>query len=156
MSEGGIGWIPFLLDRIDRHVSNHSWTGLDFGGLNGTELFQKNFLGCFITDPSTLALAGRIGVDSIAWECDYPHSDSTWPVSPESLLGEIDGAGLPDEVTDKVTWQNACRFFRFDPFINRTKEEATVRALRALNPDVDTTTTSRKEYKARYEAQVGS
>jgi len=156
MSEGGIGWIPFLLDRIDRHVSNHSWTGLDLGGLSGTDLFRKNFLGCFITDPSTLQLAERIGVDSIAWECDYPHSDSTWPVSPELLMGEIEGAGLSDEVIEKVTWENACRFFRFDPFTHRTKDEATVRALRALNPGLDVSITSRKEYKARYEARVGS
>ena len=25
LSEGGIGWIPFYLDRVDRHVQNHSW-----------------------------------------------------------------------------------------------------------------------------------
>ena len=116
MSEGGIGWIPFLLDRIDRHISNHSWTGLDFGGLNGTELFRKNFLGCFITDPSALHLVDRIGVEAIAWECDYPHSDSTWPTSPEALMGEVEAAHLSDPVINQITWENACRFFRFDPF----------------------------------------
>ena len=29
LSEGGIGWIPFYLDRLDRHVDNQRWTGLD-------------------------------------------------------------------------------------------------------------------------------
>ena len=30
-SEGGIGWIPFLMDRVDRHYDNQKWTGQDFG-----------------------------------------------------------------------------------------------------------------------------
>ncbi|HVV30439.1 MAG TPA: amidohydrolase family protein [Mycobacteriales bacterium] len=152
LSEGGIGWIPFLLDRVDRHVSNHTWTGLDLGAGDGTDLWRKNFLGCFITDPSALHLVDRIGVDSVAWECDYPHSDSTWPESPEFLLAECDAAKLSDAVINKVTWENACRFFRFDPFKHTPKEQATVRALRALATDVDTSTTSRAEYRARYEA----
>jgi predicted TIM-barrel fold metal-dependent hydrolase len=155
MSEGGIGWIPFLLDRIDRHVTNHSWTGLDLGGLSGTEMFRRNFLGCFITDPSALHLIDRIGVEAVAWECDYPHSDSTWPFSPEELLVEVRAANLTDEQVEKITWENACRFFRFDPFRNRPREEATVGALRRLNPDVDTSTTSKAEYRTRYEARVG-
>jgi predicted TIM-barrel fold metal-dependent hydrolase len=154
MSEGGIGWIPFLLDRLDRHVWNHSWTGLDFGGLTGTELFRRNFLGCFITDPSALHLADRIGTDAIAWECDYPHSDSTWPTSPEVLLAEFSAAGVSDDVIEKITWRNASRFFRYDPFRYRTREQMTVGALRRLNPDVDTSTTSRHDYRARYEART--
>ena len=31
LSEGGIGWVPFLLDRMDKHMWNQSWTGLDIG-----------------------------------------------------------------------------------------------------------------------------
>jgi predicted TIM-barrel fold metal-dependent hydrolase len=31
LSEGGIGWIPFYLDRVDRHYRNQTWTDQDFG-----------------------------------------------------------------------------------------------------------------------------
>ena len=31
LSEGGIGWMPFFLDRMDRHMWNHRWTGLEIG-----------------------------------------------------------------------------------------------------------------------------
>ena len=152
LSEGGIGWIPFLLDRIDRHIVNHSWTGVDIGAQDGTELWRKNFLGCFITDPSSLRLVDRIGIDTVAWECDYPHSDSTWPTSPESLLTECVQAGLDDRTINKISWENACRFFRHDPFRHLPRERATVGALRALAADVDTSTTSKAAYRARYAA----
>jgi len=153
LSEGGIGWIPFMLDRVDRHIVNQSWTGLDLGGLTATELFRKNFLGCFITDPSALHLAERIGIEALAWECDYPHSDSTWPRSPELLMQELQAAHLSDEAIAAITWENACRFFRFDPFAHRSRDEATVGALRALAPDVDTSETPKAVYRARYEAR---
>jgi predicted TIM-barrel fold metal-dependent hydrolase len=152
LSEGGIGWISFLLDRIDKHLINQTWTGLDFKGLTATEIFRRNFLGCFISDPSSLNLRERIGIDSIAWECDYPHTDSTWPRSPEALLAEMGAARLSDEEMEKVTWRNASRFFRFDPFAHRAKDKCTVGALRFEAKDVNLDTTSREEYARRYEA----
>jgi hypothetical protein len=47
--------------------------------------------------------------------------------------------GVPDEEIDMVTWENACRWYQFDPFEHRTREECTVGALRAQATDVDTT-----------------
>jgi predicted TIM-barrel fold metal-dependent hydrolase len=151
-SEGGIGWVPFLLDRIDRHVTNQSWTGLDLGAANGTEIWRKNMLGCFITDPTILGVIDRIGIETVAWECDYPHSDSTWPDSPECVLKEFDDVGLSDEAIHKITWENAARFYRFDPFAHVSKEEATVGALRKRAKGHDTSETSRAVYKERYAA----
>jgi predicted TIM-barrel fold metal-dependent hydrolase len=154
LSEGGIGWIPFYLDRLDRHVGNHQWTGLDIGSGEGTptELFRRNILGCFITEPSSLHLLDRIGEDIVAWECDYPHSDSTWPHSPELLHAELEGAGIGDTQVDKITHGNASRFFRFDPFAATPRDRATVGALRARATDVDTAVTAKAEYRRRYES----
>lgn len=154
LSEGGIGWIPFLLDRLDRHVTNHAWTGLRISndGRTPTELWRSNFLGCFITDPSALGLVHRIGLETVAWECDYPHSDSTWPTSPEDLQAEFDGVpSLSDADIHAITWENACRFFRFDPFGHLAREDATVGALRARATDVDTSVTSKAEYRRRFD-----
>ena len=50
-------------------------------------------LACYVTDPSALRLRDHIGIDNIAWECDYPHSDSIWPDAPEQVLDELDGGG---------------------------------------------------------------
>jgi hypothetical protein len=80
-----------------------------------------------------------IGVDTITWECDYPHSDSTWPQSPETAMKSLEAAGLSDAEINKVTWENACRWYSFDPFEHRSRAECTVGALRAQATDVDTT-----------------
>jgi predicted TIM-barrel fold metal-dependent hydrolase len=158
LSEGGIGWIPFYLDKIDRHIENQQWTGLvvDDHGKSATEVFREHVLACFISDPSTLVLRDRIGIDNIAWECDYPHSDSTWPLGPEELRQELDGARLADQEIEQITCENACRFFRFDPFTRTTRERATVGALRTLAKDVDVSITSKHEYRRRYRAAHAS
>ena len=154
LSEGGIGWIPFYFDRIDRHFQNQSWLhdGDDFGGKLPSEVFREHILACYITDPSGLVLRDRIGIDNIAWECDYPHTDTTWPESPEFAWGELQTAGCSDDEIHKITWQNACRFFDWDPFAHIPKDRATVGALRASATDVDTTRLPRAEWKARNEA----
>jgi hypothetical protein len=71
----------------------------------------------------------------MTWECDYPHSDTTWPRSPEILARSLEG--VPDAEVAKITHENAIRFFRAEPFRHRPKEKCTAAALRAESPDVD-------------------
>jgi hypothetical protein len=88
-----------------------------------------HFSFCFISDRAGVEDRHRIGIDNITWECDYPHSDSTWPHSPETLSKQLDGV-LDDEAA-KLTFENAMRIYQFDPFAHRAKEQCTVAALRA-------------------------
>jgi predicted TIM-barrel fold metal-dependent hydrolase len=130
LSEGGTGWIPYFLDRLDRtYDMHHLWTGQDFGNELPSEVFRRHFLTCFIADPVGIALRDMIGIDNIAWECDYPHSDSSWPAAPEELAA-VAGA-VPRADLDKITFENACRWYSFDPFAHRAREQSTVSALRA-------------------------
>ncbi|TCN51187.1 putative TIM-barrel fold metal-dependent hydrolase [Rhodococcus sp. SMB37] len=152
-SEGGIGWIPFFLDRCDRHYTNQRWLRRDFGGKLPSEVFKEHSLACYVTDPTALKLRHEIGIDIIAWECDYPHSDCFWPDAPEKVLGELDAAGATDAEIDKITWQNSCRFFNWDPFSKIKREDATVGALRAKATDVDVSIRSRAEWAKLYEAK---
>lgn len=153
MSEGGVGWASFLLDRLDRHITNQTWTGLDClpKGKTVHEVWKDNFLACFITEPSGLDSRHRIGVETIAWELDYPHSDSTWPFAPEILWEELQGANCTDKEIDMITHENALKFYDWDPFVHVPKAEATVGALRANAKDVDITPKSKAEYRAAYE-----
>ena len=151
-SEGGIGWIPFLMDRVDRHYVNQRWLGQDFGGKMPSDVFREHSLACFISDPTSLKLYREIGIDIIAFETDYPHSDSLWPDAPESLLEQCEGAAISDDDVHKISWQNVARFCSYDPFAVIPRERATVSALRAQSPDVDTTVRPRREWRARFEA----
>jgi hypothetical protein len=92
-------------------------------------VFREHFLTCFISDPIGIQLRHEIGIDNIAWECDYPHSDSSWPDAPEELA--LVAAAVPDAELQKISWENACRWYSFDPFAHRTPERCTVEALRS-------------------------
>jgi predicted TIM-barrel fold metal-dependent hydrolase len=149
-SEAGIGWIPFYLDRCDRHYLNQKWLGHDFGGKLPSDIFREHSLACYVTDPTALKVRHDIGIDIIAWECDYPHSDSIWPNAPEFVLTEMNSVGVPDHEINKITYENTSRFFGIDPFRHIAREDATVGALRALSPDVDTTVRSKHEWRELY------
>jgi predicted TIM-barrel fold metal-dependent hydrolase len=112
MSEGGIGWVPMLLDRLD-YVMTHSaqgesaWRGTT---LTPSEALRRNFWFCTIDDPSTLPARHRIGVDHIMLESDYPHADSSWPDT--QLLAWERLSGIPAEEAAMITHGNAARLFR--------------------------------------------
>ncbi|CAJ1579620.1 amidohydrolase family protein [[Mycobacterium] wendilense] len=131
LSEGGTGWIPYFLDRVDRTFEMHStWTHQDFGGKLPSEVFREHFMTCFISDPVGVKNRHLIGVDNICWEMDYPHSDSMWPGAPEELWAVFDTYDVSDEEINKITHENAMRLYQFDPFAHIPKDQATVGALR--------------------------
>jgi predicted TIM-barrel fold metal-dependent hydrolase len=77
MSEGGIGWVAMLLDRLDNLVDRSGYgQGWD---LRPSEVLQRNFWFCTLDDPSTIETRHRIGIEHVMLETDYPHGDGTWP-----------------------------------------------------------------------------
>ena len=78
----------------------------------------------------------------MTWECDYPHSDSDWPESPEVALAGM--SGLDDATINRLTHENAARIFSFDPFTHRARELCTVGALRAVAAAAGVDTTPRR------------
>jgi predicted TIM-barrel fold metal-dependent hydrolase len=129
LSEGGIGWIPYFLERVDyNYERHHRWTGQDFGDRLPSEVFNEHVITCFIDDHFGVASREFLNMDRVCWECDYPHSDSTWPTAPETLAKQLDG--VSDHDINRITHLNAMRLFCFDPFSVRPREECTVGALR--------------------------
>jgi len=154
LTEGGIGWIPYFLERLERTYDVHSsWTGQDFGKQSPTEVFQRQFLTCFISDPVGVKNRHQIGIDNITWEMDYPHSDTSWPNPGEELIAECDAAGVTDAEYDKIAWENACRWYSWDPFAIRPKEKSTVTALRAESPGHDVSIKSMEKGRHTFEHQ---
>jgi predicted TIM-barrel fold metal-dependent hydrolase len=140
LSEGGIGWIPYFMERADFSNSRHKfWTHSLFQDVHPSELFRRHFLNCFIDDAYGLRNLHEIGEDNVAYECDYPHSDCLWPEVPERLWATVQH--LTDQQIDKITHLNAMHWLRFDPFKHHKREDLTVGALRAkaAADGVDTT-----------------
>jgi predicted TIM-barrel fold metal-dependent hydrolase len=111
LSEGGIGWVPALLDRLDHMATYQSmygtWDGIE---LMPAEVLQRNFWFCAVDDPSSFIQRDRIGIDHILLEEDYPHCDSLWPRT-QSVVRACIGA-LPAADIRKLTWENAARLYR--------------------------------------------
>jgi predicted TIM-barrel fold metal-dependent hydrolase len=152
LSEGGIGWIPYFLERCDYVYEHHqAWTGQDLP-MRPSELFRERFITCFIDDAAGVKNRHDVGLDRITWECDYPHSDSTWPNSPERLAASLDG--VPDDEIDAMTHLNTMRLFDYDPFAVHPREECTVGALRARAAGWDISTRSSGKAVVRPETPV--
>ena len=113
LSEGGIGWVAGLLDRLDHMLSYHemygTWKALG-ETLTPAEVFTRNFWFCAVEDQSSFIQYDRIGPDNILLEADYPHCDSTWPHTQRTIREQING--LPDDIIRKVTWENASRLYQ--------------------------------------------
>jgi predicted TIM-barrel fold metal-dependent hydrolase len=108
MSEGGIGWVAMLLDRLD-NVVDRSGYGLGWP-MRPADVLHRNFWFCTLDDPSTIGGYERIGVDNIMVEVDYPHGDSTWP-NTQQVINDAWGH-LPTDVLRKFTHQNAAALYR--------------------------------------------
>ena len=111
MSEGGIGWVAMLMDRVDNLMSRSGYgTGWKDKDCPPSDTLRRNFWFCMIDDPSTISTRHVIGVDNILFESDYPHGDGTWPDTQgviDSVLGD-----LPVDEIRKITHQNASRLYR--------------------------------------------
>jgi predicted TIM-barrel fold metal-dependent hydrolase len=112
MSEGGIGWVAMLIDRLE-NIMDRSGYGEDFASseLRPAEVLRRNFWFCSIDDPSTIDTRHTIGVDHIMVEVDYPHGDTTWPDT-QSVIESAWGH-LPIEELHKMTHANAARLYRW-------------------------------------------
>ena len=111
MSEGGIGWVAMLMDRVDNLMSRSGYgTGWKDKDCPPSDTLRRNFWFCMIDDPSTISTRHVIGVDNILFESDYPHGDGTWPDTQgviDSVLGD-----LPVDEIRKITHENASRLYR--------------------------------------------
>jgi predicted TIM-barrel fold metal-dependent hydrolase len=133
LSEGSIGWIPYFLERAEQVIDKQRFWASRFDiDMNAShergeekgeakfdldtdirQLFKDHVFGTFIEDHAGLRLLDIIGEDNVMLECDYPHSDSTWPDTIDlanKWLGH-----LPEDVQHKITIGNACRVYDFTP-----------------------------------------
>jgi predicted TIM-barrel fold metal-dependent hydrolase len=111
LSEGGIGWMPYVVERLDYVWERHRWyTGVNTE-VRPSGLFRDHIFGCFIADEAGIANRDLIGVENLMFEGDYPHSDSNFPAS-RKLLEEV-MREIPEEDARAIAEGNARRVFNF-------------------------------------------
>jgi predicted TIM-barrel fold metal-dependent hydrolase len=113
-SEGQIGWLPYLLERADTVWQEHrAWIGGN--GLTPeppSYYYRRNVFGCFFRDHHGVRARDVIGIDTITFETDYPHTDSTWPNTRQ--VAEEHLQGLSEEEKYKILRGNAIRMLSLD------------------------------------------
>jgi predicted TIM-barrel fold metal-dependent hydrolase len=108
-SEGQIGWLPYILERVDDVWREHrAWGGVrDIVPEPPSMYFRRQVYGCFFRDKHGVDSLDVIGVDNVTFETDYPHTDSTWPETKQ--VAEKMMADLTDDVVYKIVRGNAIR-----------------------------------------------
>jgi predicted TIM-barrel fold metal-dependent hydrolase len=113
-SEGQIGWLPYVLERVDDVWEEHrAWGGVrDTIPEPPSTYFRRQVYGCFFRDVHGLEALHRIGADRVTFETDYPHTDSTWPHT--KAVAEEMFQGLDADTVYKITRGNAIRMLKLD------------------------------------------
>ncbi|HLY82229.1 MAG TPA: amidohydrolase family protein [Acidimicrobiales bacterium] len=131
LSEGSIGWIPWVLERAQQvYTTQRHWVakGVSLGNVGPVQDYdihidtekidvyrdyREHFYGCFIDDATGLGMLDVIGEDNVMIETDYPHSDTSWPHSIKLAHERLDAAGLSPAVQYKILRGNAERLYQF-------------------------------------------
>jgi predicted TIM-barrel fold metal-dependent hydrolase len=114
LSEGGIGWVAGIIDRLDhcyRYQLGYLPTWRDVEE-TPSEVLRRNFWFCALDDDSNMALRHRIGLEHVLVESDYPHADSSWPNTQAMLVRQLRDQDIPDDEAERITWRNASELFR--------------------------------------------
>lgn len=107
-SESQVGWMPFVLERIDKvYEKSRAWASGDgfFLPRPPSTYLAGRVFGCFFDDETGLRNRDAIGVSQMLFEIDYPHQDTTWPYTADAVrrMAEL----LPRDDLVRVVRQNA-------------------------------------------------
>ncbi|MBB6406299.1 amidohydrolase family protein [Arthrobacter sp. AZCC_0090] len=111
LSEGGIGWIPYIAERADYTWERHRYYQDIDRTTRPSDLLKKHFWGCYIDDNFGIENRHKIGVNRICLEVDYPHSDSNWPNSRKIVADSL--VNVPDDEAHRIVELNAREVFNF-------------------------------------------
>jgi len=108
LAECGVGWIPYVLFRMDQEYDNFSSSiGLS---LKPSEFWARQGSSTFQDEPLSEEVVSVVGVNNIIWGSDYPHPDCIWPDSREIIkrnLGHLD-----EQTLSQLLGGNAERLYR--------------------------------------------
>ena len=112
LAESGIGWVPYFVHRMDAVAEKHVPNAQDYRlKAKPSEIFHRQVFATFEEEPLGPQLIPLLGPDNFMWASDYPHPDSTFPLSREAVASAF--AGLDAAVVKKVTVTNCATLYGF-------------------------------------------
>jgi predicted TIM-barrel fold metal-dependent hydrolase len=116
--EHELGWIPFFLQQLDytytdRPPRGPEWYRFPDPETRPSQFFRTNCFASFQEDGLGLRLRDDIGVETLMWGSDYPHTESTFPRSGEILAEILEG--VPDADAEAIVGRNAAQLYGFAP-----------------------------------------
>ncbi|MGQ4807016.1 hypothetical protein NKDENANG_00354 [Candidatus Entotheonellaceae bacterium PAL068K] len=109
LGESGLGWIPYILERMDYEWDDQFKSELDLTR-KPSDYWYRQCKATFQYDEVGVALLDRLGEDCIMWGNDFPHPDGLWPDSLEFIDKQF--GHLPPAVQNKIVCDNAKAFYR--------------------------------------------
>jgi len=109
IGESGIGWIPYVLERMDAEWEDQ-FKDLSLT-MRPSEYWRRQCRATYQTDRIGIKLLDDVGHDTIMWGSDFPHPDGIWPDSIGFIEREL--GHLPAEVRHKLVCENAGKLYGF-------------------------------------------
>ena len=114
--ENEVGWLPFIVDQFD-YYSRRVYEGITddpFPAVAPSEYVRHNVRLTFFRDPLVRVFAAQYP-DIAMWSNDFPHTNSTWPRSQDTIDRLLAGLG-PDGIRNLV-WGNAARLYGLEKIL---------------------------------------
>ena len=107
LGECGIGWIPYVLDRMD-----HEAEGAEGLKMRPSEYWTRQGASTYQNEGIASEIIPMVGEDNVMWGSDYPHPDGTWPDSRKYISSNLKNLNNPS-IFNKVVYANTKKLYGF-------------------------------------------
>jgi predicted TIM-barrel fold metal-dependent hydrolase len=111
MTEGGIGWIAYVLRFMDHWWQDHRLRLERRLEEPPSTYFHRQFWATFEDDRPGILTLPLLNVDHLMWGSDYPHTEGTFPNSLNQVRKDL--GDLPEDVRRKLVHDNAIALYGF-------------------------------------------
>jgi len=110
LSEGQVGWIPFLLEVLEWELAECAPHAVEHLSLSPSEYFQRQIHACYWFERQGLTdTLAALGPDHIMFETDFPHPTCLYPDSLERAAEGL--VGVDPAVREQLLCTNAASLY---------------------------------------------
>jgi predicted TIM-barrel fold metal-dependent hydrolase len=111
LAESGIGWLPYLLRRMDGEWHELGPKLDDAPKVPPSELVRNQVILTFEQEPLAEQFIPLVGAETCMWASDYPHTDSTFPNSRRAIAESL--GSLSENEVRRITAINCAELYGF-------------------------------------------